>query len=315
LKSSCDGNNSVRISGLKLFFALSRTPHGLIDIASPALGALLCLGMFPPVHTVILGLITAFSGYTAVYALNDVVDYQTDKEKVRMGGYGDSDDFIDGVLVRHPLAKGILSLKAGFFWVLAWGMLALAGAYLLNPVCVYIFIAGCILEIIYCRMFKVSPLRTLASGLVKSCGALAAAFAVNPEPSPFFLITLLLWIFFWEIGGQNIPNDWTDLEEDRHLKAQTIPVRLGRHRAGILITVCLLLSLLMNLVLFLSSPLYFGPLYYVAAVAVNLQFLLVPAVRLNDKKDRIRAMALFNKASYFPLAMLSLVLFNVIFQP
>ena len=97
MKSSCDRYRPFRISGLKLFFALSRTPHGLIDIANPALGALLCLGTFPPVQTVILGLITVFSGYTAVYALNDVVDYRTDREKVRLGGYGDSDDFIDGV--------------------------------------------------------------------------------------------------------------------------------------------------------------------------------------------------------------------------
>ena len=66
---------------LKLFLALSRTPHGVIDIATPALAALLCLGHFPPLVTTLLGVITVFSGYTAVYALNDLVDYRTDREK------------------------------------------------------------------------------------------------------------------------------------------------------------------------------------------------------------------------------------------
>jgi len=76
------------LSRLKLFWALSRTPHGLIDMAMPALGALLYLGEFPSIRIVLLGLITVFSGYTAVYALNDIVDYKSDKEKVSIGGYG-----------------------------------------------------------------------------------------------------------------------------------------------------------------------------------------------------------------------------------
>ena len=63
------------LARLKLFFALSRTPHGLLDMCTPAFGALLWLGHFPPVATIVIGIITTFAGYTAVYALNDVVDY------------------------------------------------------------------------------------------------------------------------------------------------------------------------------------------------------------------------------------------------
>ena len=61
---------------IKLFLALSRTPHGLLDLATPALAAILCLGALPPLSTTLVGLITVFSGYTAVYALNDLVDYR-----------------------------------------------------------------------------------------------------------------------------------------------------------------------------------------------------------------------------------------------
>jgi len=71
-------------SRLKLFWALSRTPHGLLDMATPALGALLWLGRFPSLEVIVLGLITTFAGYTAVYALNDVIDYRVDKEKIRL---------------------------------------------------------------------------------------------------------------------------------------------------------------------------------------------------------------------------------------
>jgi 4-hydroxybenzoate polyprenyltransferase len=67
------------VSRLKLFLALSRTPHGLLDMCTPAFGALLWLGHFPSFSVVVIGLVTTFAGYTAVYALNDIVDYKVDK--------------------------------------------------------------------------------------------------------------------------------------------------------------------------------------------------------------------------------------------
>jgi 4-hydroxybenzoate polyprenyltransferase len=213
-----------------MFFALSRTPHGLLDMATPGLAALLWLGEFPSVRTVVIGLITTFAGYTAVYALNDLVDYRTDKEKLRLGGFQDSRNYLDAAIIRHPLAQGFLSIKEGFTWAGAWSLVALLGAFLLNPVCVLIFLAGCSLEIIYCLMWKISPFRSLVSGVVKASGALAAIFAVDPDPSISFLLVLFFWLFFWEIGGQNIPNDWAEIEEDRQLQARTILSNTGRKK-------------------------------------------------------------------------------------
>lgn len=66
----------------KLLLGLSRTPHGLLDVATPGLAALLCLGHFPDTSVIIVGLITAFAGYTAVYALNDLVDRRVDRERL-----------------------------------------------------------------------------------------------------------------------------------------------------------------------------------------------------------------------------------------
>ena len=43
------------ISRLKLFLALSRTPHGVLDLAAPSLSALLWLGTFPPAPVMGLG--------------------------------------------------------------------------------------------------------------------------------------------------------------------------------------------------------------------------------------------------------------------
>jgi 4-hydroxybenzoate polyprenyltransferase len=89
---------------------------------------------------------------------------------------------IDALLVRHPMAQGLISLPAGLAWAIGWGIVAALGAYWLNPVCLLIFGAGCLLEAIYCLLWRVSPYRALVSGAVKSAGAIAAVFAVDPAP-------------------------------------------------------------------------------------------------------------------------------------
>lgn len=297
---------------LKLFLALSRTPHALIDMAAPAAAALLCLGHLPPFSVTAIGIVTMFAGYTAVYALNDVVDLKSDREKVHVGGYGEEEYYLDGAMVRHPMAKGVLSLSSGLAWTFGWAAVALAGAYWLNPVCLYIFLAGCILESIYCLLWRVTPLRTLVNGVVKTLGAMAAVYAVNADPSFLFLAVLFLWIFFWEIGGQNIPCDWTDIEEDRYFSAKTIPIRLGTHRAGLISVFTLVCAMFFHFALFWASPLRWSALLLIGALAANLFLLLWPAFKLAQSRQRSLAVNLFNKASYYPLATLILVITQLI---
>lgn len=297
---------------LKLFLALSRTPHGLVDMATPAMGALLWLGILPPLPVILLGLITTFSGYTAVYALNDVIDYRMDKERVRLGYLRAAENYLDDVLIRHPMAHGLLSFREGLCWTLAWAALAAVGAYLLNPICVLIFLCSCFLEMIYCRLSKVSHLRTFISGMVKTTGALAAVFAVDPAPSALFLLCLFSWLFFWEIGGQNIPHDWADIKEDRKLHSKTIPVRYGPERASRFILISLIIAFVLSTANFWFSKIAVEIPFILAAGCGGFFLLIHPAVRLYKTKERRGAMALFNKASYYPLFILSIVLIRLI---
>ncbi|MEJ2637955.1 MAG: UbiA family prenyltransferase [Desulfosarcinaceae bacterium] len=293
---------------LRLFWALSRTPHAIVDMATPALAALLCLGHFPPFSVVLLGLMTVFAGYSAVYALNDLVDYHTDQRKMVDGLYSDSEDYLDGVLPRHPLAQGLLSFRQGVVWAAGWAAAALVGAYLLNPVCVAIFLSGCLLEALYCWLWQMTPYRAVVNGLVKSSGAIAAVFAVQHQPSILFLLVLFLWIFFWEIGGQNIPADWSDIMEDRRFGARTIPVHFGPRRAGVLAVLALLAAFFFNVVLFLVSPLHLWAPLWGAVVLVNAYCLLIPTITVFQSQRREDVMRLFNKASHYPLANLGVVL-------
>lgn len=280
-------------------------------MCTPAFGALLWLGQLPSFFIIITGIFTTFAGYTAVYALNDVIDYKVDKEKAAQGELSASGSDLDGVLVRHPMAQGFLTFQEGVIWSAAWSLLALIGALILNPVCVLIFVGGCALETIYCLLWRVSPFRAFVSGAVKTSGAIAAVFAVDPNPSGVYLMILFLLLFFWEIGGQNIPNDWSDYDADRRMKAKTIPIQWGVSIANrlILITICLTLGI--SAIVFYFSQVSYGFIFVIMCLAAGVYLLLLPALKLNKSRRHSHAMALFNKASYYPLALLMIVLVKI----
>ena len=305
-------NIAVVYKRLGLFLALSRTPHGILDLATPSLAALLWLGAFPPLFTTLLGLLTAFAGYTAVYALNDLVDVVNDRAKMAFSSSPPAEGYLDAVGVRHPVAQGLLSLPVAAGWFLLWSVVAMVGAYLLNPVCLYLFLAGTGLEVFYCLLLRVSHLRTFVSGVVKTIGGVAAVFAVDPNPSPWFLVALWAWLFCWEIGGQNVPADWHDISEDSGLGARTLPVVYGPRRASFIIMLSLGLAMALNLVVLLLAPLRVPwPLILLACIA-GLYQLILPAWHLWRKQVSSGATRLFNRASYYPLTILVLTLLSLL---
>ena len=293
---------------MQAYFALSRTSHALLDIAAPACCALLWLGGFPPVPTVLLALVTAFAAYTAVYALNDLIGIDSDREKFA-GSVPTNDGYsVEAYAQRHPLAQNILGMRNAVLWTVGWLLVALVGCYLLNPATALILLVAAVLEILYCLLLKVTCLKTIVSGFVKAAGPVAAIFAVDPQPSPRLLLVVFAWIFFWEIGGQNVPSDWNYTAEDRRARAKTVVLSLGFRKAGRVVMLTLLFSVLMSGLLPLVSPARFGLLYALGSVLLGYVLLLRPGFRLYQAgAEGELAARLFDRASYYPLAQFGLV--------
>ena len=245
--------------------------------------------------------------------MNDLVDFKVDKERVAKGMFQETAMSVEGTVLRHPMAQGELSYRSGLFWAVFWGILAIIGGFLLNPVCVLIFLAGGALEALYCKMLRISPARTLVQGIVKSMGSMAAIFAVWPEPSPVFVAAVFFWMYFWEIGGQNIAADWHDIKEDRILKAQTVPQVLGVRAASVLIMLSLGLSITFGYILFAVAPARPGWLAYVLLTAAGLIVLVLPGLRLLKTGTREMAGWYFSVASYYPPVVFVIVLLSVLF--
>ena len=160
-------------------------------------------------------------------------------------------------------------------------------------------------------MWNVSPSRTLLSGIVKAAGPIAAVFAVDPNPSVSYMLVLFFLIFFWEIGGQNVPNDWSDIEEDRQFRAKTVPIRCGLEQANIIIFGSIILTVILSGILLILSPINFELLFIIAFAFVGFYFLLLPTIKLYRTEESSHAMILFNKASYYPLALLVVVVIKL----
>ena len=306
--------SSAKPEQLKLFLALSRTPHLLIDLATPMAAALLCIGRFPPLSTIILGLITVFAGYASIYALNDVTDYQLDRKRMGELPREQACFDLDCIFVRHPLAQGFITVGGGMMWTALWGLIALVGAALLNPVCAAIFIAGAILEMIYCKSYGYSQWKILIAATVKNLGSLAAIYAVNPDPPLQFILIIFIWIALWEVGGQNIPNDLVDMGEDRRLGGKTIPVVYGPNLSVLIILITLVASFVMGLGLVFLSPLAFKGAYLVGAIVSGLLFLLLPLKKFLAERGTTRAINLFNQASLYPVGIFGTTVLCILAQ-
>ncbi|HEY5730564.1 MAG TPA: UbiA family prenyltransferase [Anaerolineales bacterium] len=289
------------------FFALSRTSHAILDLATPAFVALLWLGGLPEWHIIALSIFTAFAGYTAIYALNDLVGMAVDREKFSLGGMNEGYS-VEASEMRYPLARNILPYNKGLAWMLSWLVLGMIGSYFLNPVIVLILLGAAVLEVIYVLLLKVTYLRVFVSGLVKSSGPIAAVFVVDPSPSLSSLLLLFAWLFFWEVGGQNVPADWNDTVEDKRINAKTIPIHFGLDKAGIIVILTLVITVAASAFLPTISPLNLGLPYILLSLTIGFILLLQPAYQLNkNKTDGRFAAKLFDRASFYPVAQFALI--------
>lgn len=295
----------------KLYFGLSRTAHGVLDVATPAMTALLWLGYFPAVSIVVVGLITAFAGYTAVYALNDLLDHRVDRERLALRDSSEKVLHVDEIMVQHPVAQGMLSFKRGLIWCSAWGVVALIGALWLNPVCAFLFAVSASLEAVYCKLLRITHLKIIPSIAVKSIGGLAGVLAVDPSPSPGFLALLVIWLGAWEAGGQNIANDIVDMQEDSRVSARTTLTVKGLPEAVLRVVVAVSMASVSGVAIYWVAGKGIGWLYPLAAAALGWALLLEPARRLYFQPGRAAAASLFNRASYMPVSFLVLIVVSM----
>jgi 4-hydroxybenzoate polyprenyltransferase len=279
---------------------LSRARQALLSVAQPALAAVIALQGLPSLSQIALGLVAASCGFLAVFSLNDVLDRRVDAESLRVGkGLVEGFD-IDTAFVRHPLARGDLSLRFSLAWVGGLGVISAVCAYLLSPICLVLFVGAVLLEVAYCSLRSVTWLKTIVSGLMVGVGGLAGWAAVAPlsvEVLPVFTFLAL-----WEIGGRNLPNDLADVQVDSQVGVKTVatvfgPVVSARVTLGVAIATLVALATL-------QQP----PMLIASSLALGVWAMAVPAVALTRSPTSAQAGRYFNRASLLPALVLAAAL-------
>ncbi|KAA0233908.1 MAG: 4-hydroxybenzoate octaprenyltransferase [Acidimicrobiales bacterium] len=288
---------------LKALFALSRTVQAHLSIAQPALAALVAARGVPPLRVIVVGFVAAWAGFHAVFAINDVIDYQLDRARfAHLKSYQGFD--IDSALMRHPLAQGYLRRRHALAWIGGLAVVAIGLAALLSWISVWLFCGAVALEALYCWLARISAWKFLISGLMVGLGALAGWFPVTSSTG-WATVWVFVWMATWEIGGRNIVNDWSDVEEDVLLGIRTVPVQFGTVVAGRLLLGFNVAATLAGAALAPAAGL---PAWYIPmALLVGAVLLVVPSWRLARDADAAVAHRLFNRASFYPPVMVVVV--------
>ncbi len=286
---------------IRAILGFSRFLQATLSVAQPMLAALVALHSFPPAGQLAIGVASAWAGFLAVFALNDLLDVDLDRDRfAHLRSYDDFD--IDSALSRHPLARQQMSHSLALSWVGGLAGLALAGAWLLHPLAAGLFLLAALLEIAYCKLARVTPAKTLISGAMVGVGALAGWVAMSREVRPLEMGLVFLWMAAWEIGGRNIVNDFADVEEDARLGVKTVSLVYGPKVAAGLTLGILGVTVLTSVLLGIVSGL--GSIYLAGAALAGGWMLLEPGLRLMQHPTPQQSMALFNRASLYPIPVL-----------
>jgi 4-hydroxybenzoate polyprenyltransferase len=103
------------------------------------------------------------------------------------------------------------------------------------------------------------------------------------------------------------------MEEDRKTGAKTIPVKFGAQGSILIIFTSLFLVLGMSLVVIWVVPKGLNLAYLFGAFLSGIYFLLIPGCKLFQSKNPQDAFVLFNRASYYPLAILVMTVMSWFF--
>lgn len=279
-----------------LFFDLARGKSALFSVSEPVLGAMLATGTIPSVRVCLLGLLAALAGYFCVYSLNDLLDLRADREEIRVSSpdplaWKPEVAHMDIVTLRHPVAAGALPLWAAVTFVVTMGAIGLVAAYLLRPLCAWLFIACALLELLYCSLRRRTWLKVIPAATMVAVGGLAGWFAVGH--ATWGALAFFFLLYGWETG-RNLTNDLADVIHDRLVGITTLA---STHGPSVAARVILADGMAM-VVLAFAQPTAWVVRGLLAAVA--LVTMAIPSYVLSRNPDEPSAQRYFNRLTFFP---------------
>lgn len=285
---------------LRALLGLSRAPISVFVVIHAGLAAVLALQGLPSWPVIIIGTLSCLTGALSLIGLNDLVDVEIDRARLKHLRTFKSFD-MGSTFSRHPIAQGLISFRLGAVWIVGLAIISMFLAYLLKPWLPLLFLSIAFFVTVYSYLATVSLLRYPAVAMAVMLGALAGWLAVS-DPDTVVFPLFALWSFFYEVGGRNIPNDFGDADEDAALNLKTLPVVYGHQKSSSIAFFFIVMTILTSIVMIAAAQL--PTTILVATFVWGLVFLAIPGYRLlRTPKPRV-AVKLFNAACFYPPAIL-----------
>jgi 4-hydroxybenzoate polyprenyltransferase len=189
------------------------------------------------------------------------------------------------------VAAGALPLWAAVTWVSVMGLIGLTAAYLLRPLCAWLFIGCAALEILYCSLRRQTWLKVIPAATMVAVGGLAGWFAVGE--AAWGTVAFFFLLFGWEMG-RNLTNDLADVVHDRIVGITTLASTHGPEVAAKVI----LADGMAMVVIALAQPTTWVVRGLLAAVA--LLTMTIPSFVLRRDPNEPSAQRYFNRLTFFP---------------
>jgi len=294
----------------RALLGMSRAIVAVFVVAHAGLAAIFATGHIPDIRTIVIGIFACLFGTGALIGLNDLLDVSLDRR--RMAAEGEATELdLGSLFIHHPVAKGVISMTTGVVWVGCLSILSLTLISLLKTGLWPIFLVIAVCVALYSIVGRYTYFKFFFVAMAVTLGALSGWLVV--APAPLNTVTFLLfgaWTYLWEIGGRNVPNDFNDVDEDAALGVKTIPVVLGKARAGKIVFWALLASFLVSLPLLVLTGM--PPVFIGGEVLISIYLLLIPGYALmRDPRPEI-SRKLYNKSAIFPLVLLLLLMVNLL---
>jgi 4-hydroxybenzoate polyprenyltransferase len=290
------------ISARKIFVKIERTlrhigdaiifRHTLFSLPFVIVALLIESDGQPPLQKIILIILAAVSARNAANALNRIIDAEIDAKNPRTA-------------MRH-IPQKILSKKTLLVFTAIMGMILVASAFLLNPLCAMLLPVAAILIGGYSFTKRFTWLCHYWLGIACACAPMGTFLALSGR-FEFRYFVLAAAHALW-VAGFDILYALQDINFDRSEKLQSIPARFGSKFARVIA----IFSHTGTIVCLASLPLFWNLSYfYLGGVVLSALLLFSEHIIALGKTERRIKIASYSINEIIPLLILLGTIFDL----
>lgn len=240
-------------SRLKTYASFIKLEHSIFSLPLIFAGMLLHAHRWPAPGLLALILLAAIAGRVVAMGLNRLIDAEIDARNPRTQ--------------RRELPRGAMQRSEAWVVVAVAGLIYLASAAVIAPICLWLSPIPVALFVIYPYLKRFTALAHLGLGLAWSMGPVGGWLAVSRSLASFSQV-VWLWLFsvLW-VTGFDIIYATMDEAFDRQAGLHSLPVRLGK-RPALVVAALLHAAAVVSLALLWFTQLHSDmALWWLAAIA------------------------------------------------